>query len=269
MNFENYNVHYYFRGNRSQPILLFLHGFLGNSQDFSRVISVLSQQFCCLAVDLPGHGKTRVLGSEECYTLSNTAQGLIEFLNHLNIDQCFIVGYSMGGRLALYMTLEFPARFQRVILESASPGLKTERERSLRLQADEQRAEELETSNFQSFLSNWYSQPLFQSLQNHTDLKHLIERRLQNNPEELAKSLRQMGTGKQPSLWERLKQNKIPLLLLVGEYDQKFRTINTEIANICPVAHLKIIPKTGHNIHLENSTAWVNQVRQFCALAGG
>lgn len=268
MNFDNYQFHYSLIGNKNQPILLFLHGFMGNSQDFNPIIALLSQQVCCLTVDLPGHGKTRVIGSEEAYTMSNTAQALIELLNDLTIDKCFLVGYSMGGRLALYMMLEFPTRFERVILESASPGLKTEPERSHRIQADEQRVQELETSRFESFLTNWYHQPLFKSLQNHPDLKALIERRLQNNPRELAKSLRHLGTGKQPSLWEKLKQNKIPLLLLVGEYDQKFRTINTEMANLCQVAQLEIIPKSGHTIHLENRTAWITQVSQFCNLAG-
>ncbi|MCZ0901189.1 2-succinyl-6-hydroxy-2,4-cyclohexadiene-1-carboxylate synthase, partial [Microcoleus sp. HI-ES] len=80
---------------------------------------------------------------------------------------------------------------------------------------------------------------------------------------ELAKSLRNMGTGNQPSLWEKLAQNQIPLLLLAGEYDDKFTTINTEIASLCPAARLEIVPKAGHNIHFENIETFVALVRQF------
>jgi 2-succinyl-6-hydroxy-2,4-cyclohexadiene-1-carboxylate synthase len=73
-----------------------------------------------------------------------------------------------------------------------------------------------------------------------------------------------MGTGNQPSLWEKLAQNQIPLLLLAGEYDDKFKTINTEIiAKLCPAASLEIVPKAGHNIHFENIDKFVAVVRQF------
>ncbi|MEG4251211.1 2-succinyl-6-hydroxy-2,4-cyclohexadiene-1-carboxylate synthase [Microcoleus sp. Pol10D4] len=261
--FNNYNFHYSLTGNKNQPTLLFLHGFTGSSQDFSSVIPLLSNSYCCLAVDLPGHGKTEVNNDESCYNMSNTAQALIELLDNLQIDKCLLLGYSMGGRLALYMTLHFPERFEKVVLESASPGLKTEKERSHRRQADLQLAQKLENSNIKDFLLNWYDRPLFKSLKNSPNFDKLIESRLANNPLELAKSLRNMGTGNQPSLWGKLAQNQIPLLLLAGEYDNKFTTINTEIASLCPAALLEIVPKAGHNIHFENIDKFGSVVRQF------
>ncbi|MEG3842793.1 2-succinyl-6-hydroxy-2,4-cyclohexadiene-1-carboxylate synthase, partial [Microcoleus sp. herbarium14] len=221
------------------------------------------QSYCCLAVDLPGHGKTRVSGDESCYNMTNTAQGLIHLLDDLQIDKCLLLGYSMGGRLALYMILHFPDRFEKVVLESASPGLKTEKDRSHRIQYDSHIAQQLENSNFKEFLLSWYDRPLFQSLKKSPNFDRLIETRLANNPLELAKSLRNMGTGNQPSLWEKLAQNQIPLLLLAGEYDDKFITINTEIASLCPAASLEIVPKAGHNIHFENTDKFVAVVRQF------
>lgn len=264
VNFQDYQLHYQFNGSPEHPVLLLLHGFMGSTKDFSEAISSLSQQFCCLAVDLPGHGKTKVIGGCNCYSMSNTARALIRLLDRLNIDKCFLIGYSMGGRLALYLMLEFPSRFAGVVLESASPGLKTQQARSQRRQLDEQRARELETGDFRAFLSNWYKQPLFQSLGDRPDFEQIIEQRLQNNPIELAKSLRYMGTGVQPSLWEKLPQNRIPLLLLVGKWDEKFRAINTEMEHLCPNAKLAIIPNSGHTIHIENAAEWVTQVKQFC-----
>lgn len=261
--FKNYQFHYSLTGNKNQPTLLFLHGFTGNSQDFSSIIPLLLKSYCCLAVDLPGHGKTRLIGDESCYNMSKTAQALIHLLDDLQIDKCLLLGYSMGGRLALYMTLHFPERFDKVVLESASPGLKTEKERSHRLEADLQLAQKLENSNIKDFLFNWYDRPLFKSLKNSPHFDKLIETRLANNPLELAKSLRNMGTGNQPSLWEKLAQNQIPLLLLAGEYDDKFTTINIEIASLCPAATLEIVPKAGHNIHFENIDTFVALVRQF------
>ncbi|MEG4343680.1 2-succinyl-6-hydroxy-2,4-cyclohexadiene-1-carboxylate synthase [Microcoleus sp. A003_D6] len=261
--FKNYQFYYSLTGNRNQPLILFLHGFTGKSQDFSRVIPLLSNSYCCLAVDLPGHGKTQVSGDESCYNMPNTAQALIQLLDDLQIDKCLLLGYSMGGRLALYITLHFPERFEKVVLESASPGLKTEKERSHRREADLQLAQKLENSNIKDFLLNWYDRPLFKSLKNSPNFDKLIETRLANNLLELAKSLRNMGTGNQPSLWEKLPQNQIPILLLAGEYDDKFTTINTEIAKLCPAASLEIVPTTGHNIHFENIDTFVALVRQF------
>ena len=263
MNFDKFKFHYCFRGNRGNPLILFLPGFMGDSNEFNDVISLLFDQFCCLTVDLPGHGKTRVLGGDECYTMSNTAQALINLLEQLNVKECFLVGYSMGGRLALYLNLHFPQHFSKVVLESASPGLKTQGDRVERTQRDIELAQELEKSDFSSFLSNWYEQPLFASLKKHPEFKSLIASRLQNNPLELAKSLRNMSTGCQPSLWEELKKNRNPLLLLVGEYDAKFIAINSEMARLCKSAKLEIVSNCGHNIHFENSKILVENVQLF------
>ena len=261
--FKSYQFHYSLTGNKNQPLILLLHGFTGDIQDFSSVISLLSKNYCCLAVDLPGHGQTRVSGDESCYNMSKTAQALIHLLDDLQIDKCLLLGYSMGGRLALYMTLHFPERFEKVVLESASPGLKTEKDRSHRRQADSQTAQNLENSNIKDFILNWYDRPLFKSLKKSPKFEKLIESRLTNNPLELAKSLRNMGTGNQPSLWKKLAQNQIPILLLAGEDDDKFQRINAEIASFCPAATLKIIPNAGHNIHFENIDNFGSVVRQF------
>lgn len=234
---------------------------MGSSENFADAIAHLSNRFCCIAVDLPGHGKTRIDGEDN--TMSDTARKLIDLLDRLKIDKCAIVGYSMGGRLALYLLLHFPDRFHKGILESASPGLETEEARSQRRQADEQLAQQLKTGDFQSFLLNWYSQPLFQSLRDRPDFDRLIQQRLQNDPQQLAQSLRQMGTGNQPSLWEKLAENRIPLLLLVGEWDDKFKSVNAKMAKLCPVAELEIVPHSGHTIYWENLSEYVNRVRTF------
>lgn len=236
---------------------------MGDSQEFNEVISLLSDQFCCLTVDLPGHGKTKVLGGNECYTMSNTAHSLISLLDQLNIEKCFLVGYSMGGRLALYLNLHFPQRFSKVVLESASPGLKSQWDRSGRMQRDLELASKLETSDFSAFLKNWYNQPIFASLKNHPDFERLLQSRLKNNPIQLAKSLRNLSSGCQSSLCDNLKLNENPLLLLVGEYDEKFIAINLEMASLCKSAKLKIVNNSGHNIHFENVNEFVLNVGSF------
>ena len=256
-------LHYSLTGNNNNPVILLLHGFMGNGSDFIEVIPLLSKKFNCLTVDLPGHGKTQINGDEQNYAMPNTARKLINLLDILEINKCYLFGYSMGGRLALYLTVNFPWRFEKVILESASPGLKTEEERSLRISSDFKLANKLETTDFKEFLLNWYDLPLFQSLSQHQNFEKMLQRRLQNNPFELAKSLRNMGTGNQPSLWKKLPEVQIPILLLVGEKDKKFVEINLEMGRLLPKAKMQIISESGHNIHLENTKAWVKNLINY------
>ena len=260
---ENYNFNYCSRGSSTNFPILFLHGFLGNCHEFNQSISLLSNDFYCLAVDLPGHGKTQVIGGEECYKMEHTAQGLIKFISALGIKRCILIGYSMGGRLALYLALYFPEYFSQVILESASPGLRTQAERDKRIQQDIKLAKELETEDFSDFLTKWYNQPLFASLKKHPDFERMLEHRLQSNPLELSKSLHNLSTGCQPSLWIKLQENLVPLLLLVGELDQKFISINTEMVSLCKFAQLEIVKNCGHNIHFENATLFVETIGRF------
>ncbi|MEH2289900.1 2-succinyl-6-hydroxy-2,4-cyclohexadiene-1-carboxylate synthase [Nostoc sp.] len=268
---KNYQFHYSLTGTLDKPLILFLHGFMGNINEFDEAIKLLVNDFSYLTLDLPGHGKTKVLGEDEYYTMTNTAHALINLLDELKIVKCFLVGYSMGARLALYLTLHFPERFHKVVLESASPGLTTVAEQLERIKNDTQIGRKLtrilKKSDYTNFLSNWYNQAIFGYIKNHPEYDRMVEVRLQNNPQELDKSLRFMGTGCQPSLWEKLQCNTILMLLLVGEYDQKFISINTEMAKICEFAQIKIISNAGHNIHFENTLAFVENIKLFLSTA--
>lgn len=257
-----YRFHHTIKGDRSLPVILFLHGFLGDSRDFESITEKLSERFCCLAVDLPGHGQTIVDSENELYTMPNTASALVDWLDQINIPPCAIAGYSMGGRLALYLAIHFADRFPQVILVSASPGLKSETERQARLQHDWRLADQLE-ADFPAFLDNWYRQPLFQALSQSPGFEQMVKRRSHNQPTELAKSLRYLSTGKQPSLWDCLNQHKQPLLLIVGERDRKFCQINQEIVERCPTAHLSVIAQSGHAVHLEQPEALTFYIQNF------
>ena len=261
-----YHFHYHLIGPDDLPVLFFLHGFMGNCHAFDRVLPYFGDRFRCLIVDLPGHGQTKVYSGEGGYIMESTAIALIELLRQLQINRCRLLGYSMGGRLALYLALHFPDYFDHVILESASPGLKTQSEQDQRLQHDLQLARKLETTNFEAFLKQWYNQPLFASLCHHPDFEHLLEQRRTNHPLPLARSLRQLSTGHQPSLWPQLTALRNPLLLLIGELDLKFVQINTEIQMTCKIATLKVVAQCGHNIHFEQPLVFANAIREFVGL---
>ncbi len=252
-------------GPAGRPVILFLHGFLGSGEEWEEIISHLSGSFRCLAVDLPGHGRSASLDRRRSWSMENTAKAVIALLQRLGIEKCFSAGYSMGGRLALFLTLTYPQYFAKAILESASPGLKTAPERRERIARDEQLARRLETEDFREFLHGWYRQPLFQTLAQHPRFAEIFQHRLQNDPRGLAKSLREMGTGAQPSLWEQLPGNKIPLLLVVGEKDAKFRSIAAEMAKLCPAIQIETVAGCGHNVHMENEGVFAEALIKFAS----
>lgn len=251
--------HYEFHGNRREPVILFLHGFMGSGADWGEVIQYFSADYCCLTIDLPGHGRTIYQGD---ISFEQTASALSELLNEQRIEKCFLVGYSMGGRLALFLALHYPQHFEKVVLESASPGLKTERERKERIHHDEKVAAELESGNLEDFLTRWYSQPIFEGL-SEKNLAKLMEARRQNNPKMLSEALRFLGAGKQPSLWEMLPQNKVPLLLLVGEHDIKFESIANRMRELNDLVGIKTIGGCSHNIHLQQPEMYAACLRKF------
>ncbi len=270
---DNYWVTYRLEGNPSHPVILFLHGFMGDRDEFQHAFTALSKLHYCVAIDLPNHGQTYVVDrvegvnlstyQDDYYTIQSTASFVIKFLDFLRIKKCCLVGYSMGGRLGLYLTIHFPQYFHKVILESASAGLRTIAERSDRLAKDRQLASDLESGDFEVFLENWYRQAIFGNLRSHPKFSQMLEQRLKNSPSQLANSLRNLSTGLQPSLWEKLSDCEIPLLLLVGELDTKFVQINRQIEQLCKFAQLEIVPQCSHNIHFEYPELFVERIQVF------
>jgi 2-succinyl-6-hydroxy-2,4-cyclohexadiene-1-carboxylate synthase len=257
-----YRWHFTSTDDRTLPPLLLLHGWMGSSEDYGELVDRLKSQFYCIAIDLPGHGKTEVINEATGYDFINTAKGIVELLDSLEIAKTSIAGYSFGGRLALYLAIEFPNRFDRVILESTSPGLPTASERQARIDRDRQIIDRLATTSFDDFVHNWYQQSLFVGIDSHPDFPALICRRIATNqPSNLAKSLQYAGLGMQPYLRDRLKLSTRSISLIVGALDLKFVNISRAIQQICPQINLNVIPNCSHNIHFEQPELWLQQIR--------
>lgn len=253
-----YKWHFHLTGNSLLPPLLLLHGWMGNCDDYLEIIEVLRLKYYCIAIDLPGHGKTEVISGDGGYGFINTATGIIQILDSLEIDRCSIAGYSFGGRLALDLALEFPDRFDRVILESTSPGLATEIDRQARIIQDWQIIDRLETDNFANFVRYWYRQPIFSGIDLHPGFNALIQHRIETNqPDNLIKSLVYAGLGMQPYLGDRLKVNTKPISLIVGKLDRKFVDIGRSMNRSCPATTLTIVPDCSHNVHFQQPQAWI------------
>ncbi|RMF56516.1 MAG: 2-succinyl-6-hydroxy-2,4-cyclohexadiene-1-carboxylate synthase [Calditrichaeota bacterium] len=244
-------LHHTIIGTPRKGVLVFLHGFMGRGEDWIDLANEISSDFQCILVDLPGHGRSVNFRTGEIWSMENTARWVLHLLQETTTPPVNLVGYSMGGRLALYLALIYPHFFRKVVLESASPGLKDKQAREARIQLDETRAQQIVSEPMEIFLQKWYSQPLFDTLQQSHKVQPLIASRKQNDPRALAKSLREMGTGVQPPLWDRLPELKIPLLLIVGEKDFKFCTIAREMSAQNKQVEVITVEGCGHNVHLE------------------
>ena len=260
---EGWHVHA--AGDPALPPLLCLHGFLGNGGDFAGLVAGLTDRFRLLAPDLPGHGRSRLPGS--VCTMEGCAAALVSWLDREVGRKALLYGYSMGGRLALYLALRYPGRFAAVVLESASPGLADAGARAARRQHDEALARRLEREGTAAFVATWYAQPLFDSLRSAPGFAELLARRQQQPAAGLAASLRGMGTGSQPSLWSELARLSLPLSVIVGENDAKFRDIALKMMTYQSAIDVHVVPGAGHNVHLEQAEAFTARLRT-CLQAG-
>ena len=250
-------------GDPHHPAILFLHGFIGSGADWADAISALDERFYCVAPDLPGHGASLGL-PPEAYTMEGATRALLALLDGLGAGRPAIAGYSMGGRLALYLALRYQERCSALFLESASPGIEDATQREARRRSDEEKAARLEAGDLAGFLHDWYRQPLFASLARHEGLvQETIEARMRNDPGELAKSLRGMGTGSQPSLWGELAELGAPALAVAGELDEKYAGISTRMASLNQRIQAATVPGVGHNVRLEAPEAYLVSLERF------
>jgi 2-succinyl-6-hydroxy-2,4-cyclohexadiene-1-carboxylate synthase len=130
---------------------------------------------------------------------------------------------------------------------------------------DEGGARKLEKAGLDAFLDEWYRLPLFAALREHPCFPGVLAKRRRNDPLLLARSLREMGTGTQRSLWADLPGVRTPLLLLAGERDEKFTDIALDMATRCPKAEAVIVRGRGHALVEEDPEAVAREIAGFLA----
>lgn len=191
-----------------------------------------------------------------------TAIALLSETGASHAGPLHICGYSMGGRMALYLALRFPGMFASATIISASPGLLTEEERRQRRQADAMLSTGIE-EDFDAFLERWYSLPLFATLKASPVFDEVLAARRNGDPMALASCLRALGTGNQPPLWNDLPLNRLPIRFCAGEKDAKFVEIGRRMVNLCPGSTLDIFPGCGHTLHVEERARFTGRLESF------
>jgi 2-succinyl-6-hydroxy-2,4-cyclohexadiene-1-carboxylate synthase len=241
-----------------------LHGFLGSALDWRKLEASLGDGYRCIFPDLPGHGQNLAGLTDRPLSLPGWANGLARTLDRLGVSAAHLVGYSLGGRLALHFARQYPERVSSLVLESASPGLAGRVERRLRRQEDDHRAEQIRQVGMEKFLEDWYRMPLFAALQRQPALLAALQRsRAGNDRQAMARVVAELSPGRQPSLWGKLSQVRMPVLLLAGELDVKYTALVGRMALELPGAEVAVALGVGHNVHLEAPEWYARQIRQF------
>ncbi len=259
--------------------LIFFHGFMGRASDWFQLIPLINNNYlenCKIcAFDIPGHGDSHI-GS---LTLSHNdiTQILCECILHENLSNPVLIGYSLGGRIALQI-VQHIKNIIGLFLESCSFGISDPQERKDRLSKDKQllstitskisnynpqkNSDESISIEFKNFLLKWYSQPLFTGIKESIEYDKLILKLLENDVIELQKSLDILSIGNFEPLWDKIKNYKTPIYYICGEKDVKYSQEGKTLQQYNNTT-VRVIDGCSHNIHFQNSSQFITELNTF------
>lgn len=248
------------------PPVLLLHGFTGSTRTLDGVAAGLrTAGHATIAVDLLGHGRSDAPGDPAAYRMERCVAGLVHVLDAAGARRAAVLGYSLGGRVGLGLAVAHPERVRALVAIGASAGLADPAERAARRRADEELADALLRGGVPAFVERWMALPLFasQARLGPAFLAAARAQRLANRAHGLAASLRGIGAGAQPPLHDALARLPVPLLLVAGAEDGKFRAIAEDLARRAPRARCAWIAAAGHAAHLEQPGAVLDEALGF------
>jgi len=251
--------------NKNRTTLLFIHGFTGSSKDWKNILPQIDQSFSCVAIDLIGHGNSPSPEEITFYEIDSIVEQIKTVLDELKINKVILTAYSMGGRVTLNFANTYPQFIKGLILESTTPGIKDETERKERFENDKALSQKILDIGTEKFAEYWMNLPIFSSQNKLPEkiLETIKTDKSLNNPVGLANSLIGFSTGKMDPLWSHLNKLNFPVLLIAGELDSKYNTLNQKMNDFLPSSELHIVKNAGHNIHLEKPSEFIILVNSF------
>jgi 2-succinyl-6-hydroxy-2,4-cyclohexadiene-1-carboxylate synthase len=242
-------------GEPERPPLLLLHGFTGRADFWAPLAERWAERWFVLAPDLPGHGDSGV--PDPAYGLAEAAETIAETLEAEGRGAVTVIGYSLGGRLALHLATAHPERVSRLVVIGASAGLSDAAARAERRVSDAGWATVLREEGLEVFLEAWEALPLFAGHGRMPASRRRWLRALREGQraEGLAASLEAFGLGAQSPLQEPLSALPVPTWWVAGELDTKFAAIAQQMAARMPNAWAVLVPRAGHNVPFEQPQA--------------
>lgn len=237
----------------SGPPLMMLHGFTGDGTTMRSLAQRLEIAAEVVVPDLVGHGRSCSPVDEKDYSVDAMA-AQVAAVGEKSLNLPFhLVGYSMGGRVALTLACRRPELLRSLTLIGASAGLADESERADRRTSDNRLAESIEIDGLETFVDRWMANPLFATQTRLGDdfLAAARAQRLRNSADGLVRSLRAAGAGSMVPLHDDLRRCDVSTVFVVGAEDPKFTGVAVELAALMPTAEVAVIENAGHAVHLE------------------
>lgn len=231
------------------PGVLALHGFTGCGEDWAPIAEAL--RIPLVTPDLVGHGDTVAPAHVEAYRIERVIDDCLAWCE--GRERWVVVGYSMGGRVAMRLAQHLGDRLEGLVLISASPGIEDPGARAERAVQDRQLADAIEREGVAWFAERWANHPLIRTQQQipAAILAAMTARRLRNRAQGLAGSLRGMGQGAVEPTWSTLSTIQAPTLLLSGALDPTYTALAERCATLLPRARHVNVAGAGHCTHLE------------------
>ena len=248
---------------KSKTPIIFLHGFTGSCIDWKFILDKFPQEYYPVAIDLIGHGESDSPEDPKYYSCSSIVYQLHSITKKLGFDKFLLAGYSMGGRAALSFTLRHQSKVTALIMESTTAGIEDICDQKQRVQFDLLLADKIKDEGIEAFTDFWFNTPLFRSLRNHIDFENEKNKRNKNSVMGLANSLSGFSTGLMPNYWDRIHTIKVPVLLISGEFDEKYTKLNAEMNSLISTSKHITVEGTGHNTHLEKPELFTKFVLDF------
>jgi len=256
----------YFVTGEGPPVTL-LHGFTQSGRSWRELISRMPEGWKWIVPDLRGHGGTQTPRGAACSMDACTAD-LEALWDHLGVERTHLVGYSMGGRLALHVAARRPERVLSLLTIGAHAGLE-EDARAGRRQGDEGLAERIERDGVEAFVNYWGSLPLFAGLERRGPayVSEVRAERLQNHAAGLACSLRGMGAGVMEPLWDELAGATFPCTFVAGQLDHGYVASARRLAATVRNGRAEVVLRAGHPVHQERPDAFARVLANHLAAA--
>jgi 2-succinyl-6-hydroxy-2,4-cyclohexadiene-1-carboxylate synthase len=175
-----------------------------------------------------------------------------------------LVGYSLGGRLALRAALRDPEHYLGVVTIGATAGIDEPSLRSVRAEADERLAAWMEAAPIEDIVGVWERQPLFAD-QSEALVEEQRPGRLAQDPAALAMILRTAGQGVLEPVWHELLRLDLPLLAIAGARDEGYVRAAKRIADIAPRGRSEIVEDAGHAVQLQRPEAVAELIEELLA----
>lgn len=256
------NIRYHVQSKGEGKAIICLHGF---SENVSTWNALQLGGYRIICVDLIGHGKSDKPYARRYYSVEAMIRHLNKLASRLGLRKYSMLGYSMGGRIALAYALAYPRQVEKLILESASYGECGRMNRLKRCKIDAGLAQNIREKGIAWFNQYWSDLVIFASQKKLPEAIccEISERRLSNAPYALSNTLLASGQGKFPCLKNKIASLSMPVLYVSGEYDEKYQQTGNQFKRLNPNIRHETIKGVGHNTHLEDIHAFEEALTRF------